>query len=89
MADLVRDVLALVGLNNAGNVNTRQTTRFMVANSIDDVNDFASLETSQVREMVKQYQRAHAQGSIGITLQNRLKGLIWWARDKLNSMIVG
>ena len=81
-ADLVRDVLALVGLNNTGNANARQTTRFMNANSIENVEDFASLDTSQVREMVKQYQRAHVQGSIGITIQNRLKGLIWWDRDR-------
>ena len=77
--DLARDVLAIVGLSNTGNVNTRQTTRFMSANSIEDVEDFASLDTSQVREMVKQYQRAHPTGSMGITIQNRLKGLIWWA----------
>lgn len=32
--------------------------------------------------MVKHYQRAHPAGSMGITLQNRLKGLIWWARDQ-------
>ena len=81
-ATLVRDVLALVGLNNTGNINARQTSHFMVANSIESVDDFASLETSQVREMVKQYQRAHPAGSMGITLQNRLKGLIWWARDQ-------
>jgi hypothetical protein len=81
-ANIIRDALAVVGLNNTGNVNARQTTHFMVANSIDDVDDFSSIDTSQVREMVKQYQRAHPAGSIGITLQNRLKGLIWWARDQ-------
>ena len=80
--DLVRAALAIAGLSDAGNANARQTTRFMTANSITDVEDFASLEADQVREMVKQYQRAHAQGTIGITVQNRLKGLIWWARDK-------
>ena len=80
--DLVRAALAIAGLSDAGNANARQTTRFMTANSITDVEDFASLDADQVREMVKQYQRAHAQGTIGITVQNRLKGLIWWARDK-------
>ena len=81
-ADLVRDALAIVGLNNTGNVNTRQTMRFINANSIKNVEDLASLDTSQVREMAKIYRQAHAQGSMGITTQNRLKGLIWWARDK-------
>jgi hypothetical protein len=52
-ANAIRDVLALVGLNNTSNNNSRQTTHFMVANSIDDVDDFAFLDTSQVREMVK------------------------------------
>ena len=28
----------------------------MIANSINDINDFVSLQTSQVKEMVKQYQ---------------------------------
>ncbi len=81
-ADLVRDALALVGLSDTGNVNTRHTTRFMNANSIESVEDFASLDTSQVKEMVKIYRQAFAQGNMGITTQNRLKGLIWWARDK-------
>jgi len=81
-ADAVRDALALVGLSDTGNVNTRHTTRFMNANSIESVEDFASLDTSQVREMVKIYRQAFAQGNMGITTQNRLKGLIWWARDK-------
>ena len=48
-ANIIRGALAVVGLNNTGNVNARQTTHFMVANSIDDVDDFASLDTSQVR----------------------------------------
>ena len=82
-ADLVRDVLAIVGLSNTGGtVNTRQTTRFMNANSFENVEDLALLDTSQVREMAKQYQRAHPQGIMGITVQNRLKGLIWWAQDR-------
>ena len=81
-ADVVRDALALVGLNNTGNVNTRYTTRFMNANSIKSVEDFASLDTSQVREMAKIYRQAFAQGNMGITTQNKLKGLIWWARNK-------
>ena len=76
-ADLVRDALAIVGLNNTGpNVNTRQTTRFMNANSIENVEDLMSLDTSQVREMAKLYRQAHALGTMGITIQNRLKGLI-------------
>jgi hypothetical protein len=58
-ANVVRDVFALIGLNNTGNINARQTTHFMDVNSIDDVDDFALLDTSQVRETVKQYQRAH------------------------------
>ena len=42
LADLVRDMLAIIGLSNTGvNVNTRQTTRFMSANSIEAVEDFA------------------------------------------------
>jgi hypothetical protein len=28
-ANVIRDVLALVGLNNTGNINARQTTHFM------------------------------------------------------------
>ena len=76
-ADLVRDVLALVGLNNTGNLGARQTTQFMNVNSIEDVDNFVLLETCQVREMVKQYQRAHRTGSMRIMIQNRLKGLIW------------
>ena len=82
MAGIVRDVLQITGINNTGNVNTRQTTQFMNANSIADVSDVVSLETSQVQEMVKQYQKAHPAGIVGITVQNRLKGLIWHARDK-------
>ena len=66
-ADVVRDALALVGLNNTGDVNTRHTTRFMNANSIESVEDFASLDTSQVREMVKIYRQAHAQGNMGVS----------------------
>jgi hypothetical protein len=81
-ADVVRDALAMVGRNSTGNVNTRQTTRFMNVNSIESVEDFASLDTSQVRKMVKKYRQAHAQGNMGITTQNKFKGLIWWARDK-------
>ena len=30
-ADIVRDALQIVGISNNGNVNTRQTTRFMNA----------------------------------------------------------
>lgn len=82
--DLVRNVLAIIaGLNDTGAMGNMQTTCFMVANSIIDVNDFASLETPYASEMVKQYQqRVHATGAIGITVQNRLTGLIWWARDR-------
>ena len=65
-ADVVRDALALVGLNNTGNVNTRHTTKFMNANSIESVEDFASLDTSQVREMAKIYRQAFAQGTWGL-----------------------
>ena len=81
-ADVVRDVLSIVGMNNNGNVNTRQTTRFMLANQLDDIDDFMSLHASQVKEMVKQYQRVAGATPMGIRVQNNLQGLIWYARDK-------
>jgi hypothetical protein len=57
-ADLVRDVLAITGLSNTGvNVNTRQTSKFANANGIVSIDDFAILDTAQVREMIKQYQK--------------------------------
>ena len=52
-AGLVRDVLAITGLSNTGNVNTRQTTRFANANGIVSIDDFALLDTAQVREMIR------------------------------------
>lgn len=79
--DIVRDVLQIVGLANNGLVNNRQTTRFMNANNIEDMNDFATLHTTQVKEMVKQYQRGAGAAIIGIRAQNNLQGLIWHARD--------
>jgi hypothetical protein len=81
-AGLVRDVLAITGLSNTGNVNTRQTTRFANANGIVSIDDFALLDTAQVREMIKQYQKmAGSLPSAGIKVQNNLQGLIWYARD--------
>ena len=81
-ADVVRDVLSIVGMNNNGNVNTRQTTRFMLANQLNDIDDFMSLHASQVKEMVKQYQRVAGATPMGIRVQNNLQGLIWYARDR-------
>ena len=80
-ADVVRDVLSIVGMNNNGNVNTRQTTRFMLANQLNDIDDFMSLHASQVKEMVKQYLRVAGAQPMGIKVQNNLQGLIWYARD--------
>ena len=57
-AEIVRDVLAITGLSNVGvNVNNRQTTKFANANGIYEIDDFASLETTQVKEMIKQPQK--------------------------------
>ena len=81
-ADVVRDALNIVGLNNNGNVNTRQTTRFMIANQLDEIDDFMSLHPLQVKEMVKQYQRVAGATPMGIKAQNNLQGLIWYARDR-------
>ncbi len=80
-AGLVRDVLAITGLSNTGNVNTRQTTRFANANGIASIDDFASLDTAHVREMIKQYQKMAGSLPAGIKVQNNLQGLIWYARD--------
>jgi hypothetical protein len=80
-AGLVRDVLAITGLSNTGNVNTRQTTRFANANGIVSIDDFALLDTAQVREMIKQYQKMAGSLPAGIKVQNNLQGLIWYARD--------
>ena len=49
----VRAALVVAGLSDTGNENTRQTSRFMTANSITDVEDFASLDVDQVREICK------------------------------------
>ena len=81
-ADIVREALDVVGMNNIGNVNTWQTTRFMNANQLDDMADFKSLDVSQVKEMVKQYQRVAGATALGIKVQNNLQGLIWYARDR-------
>jgi hypothetical protein len=57
-ASLVRDVLRITGLANTGaNVAQRQTSKFANANGITDVDDFAMLDTAQVKEMIKQYQK--------------------------------
>ena len=81
-ADIVRQALEIVGINNTGNVNTRQTTRFMNANQLDEMTDFKTLDVSNVKEMVKQYQRVAGATALGIRVQNNLQGLIWYARDK-------
>jgi len=82
-ADIVRDALQIVGISNNGNVNTRQTTRFMNANQLVDINDFKTLiDVTNVKEMVKQYQRVAGATALGIRVQNNLQGLIWYARDK-------
>ena len=80
-ASLVRDVLRITGLSNTGNVNTRQTTRFANANGIVSIDDFALLDTAQVKEMIKQYQKVAGSQAAGIRVQNNLQGLIWHARD--------
>ena len=57
-ASLVRDVLRITGLANTGaNVANRQTSKFANANGITELDDFAILDTSQVKEMIKQYQK--------------------------------
>jgi murein L,D-transpeptidase YcbB/YkuD len=81
-ADIVREALEVVGMNNIGNVNTRQTTRFMNANQLVDMTDFKTLYVSNVKEMVKQYQRVAGATALGIRVQNNLQGLMWYARDK-------
>jgi hypothetical protein len=81
-ADIVRDALDVVGMSNIGNINTRQTTRFMNANQLDDMDDFKYIDVSHVKEMVKQYQKAPGSTALGIRVQNNLQGLIWLARDK-------
>ena len=81
-AGLVRDVLETVGLANTGvNINNRQTSKFANANGITDIEDFAILDTTQVKEMIKQYQKVAGSLAAGIRVQNNLQGLIWHARD--------
>jgi hypothetical protein len=81
-AGLVRDVLEIAGLANTGaNINNRQTSKFANANGITDVEDFAILDTAQVKEMIKQYQKVTGSLAAGIRVQNNLQGLIWHARD--------
>ena len=81
-AEIVRDVLAITGLSNNGvNVNNRQTSKFANANGIFEIEDFASLEMTQVKEMIKQYQKVAGATIAGIRIQNNLQGLIWYARD--------
>ena len=81
-ADIVRDALDVVGMSNIGNINTRQTTRFMNANQLDDMDDFKYIDVSHVKEMVKQYQKAPGSTALGIRVQNNLQGLIWHAHDR-------
>jgi hypothetical protein len=81
-ADIVRDALEVVGMNNIGNVNTRQTTRFMNANQLEDMDVFKFIDVSHVKEMVKQYQKAPGSTALGIRVQNNLQGLIWHAHDR-------
>jgi len=81
-AEIVRDVLAITGLSNNGvNVNNRQTSKFANANGIYEIEDFAALEPTQVKETIKQYQKAAGSTIAGIRVQNNLQGLIWYARD--------
>jgi hypothetical protein len=82
-AEIVRDALEITGLSNTGvNIDNRQTSKFANANGITDIDDFASLETAQVKEMIKQYQKVNgATVAAGIRVQNNLQGLIWHARD--------
>ena len=76
-ADIVRDALDVVGMSNIGNINTRQTTRFMNANQLDDMDDFnfKYIDVSDMKEMVKQYQKAPGSTALGIRVQNNLQGL--------------
>jgi hypothetical protein len=69
--------LGITGLANTGaNVANRQTSKFANANGITDVEDFAILDTAQVKEMIKQYQKVAGSLAAGIRVQNNLQGLI-------------
>lgn len=74
-------VLPVVGLSNAGPVNTRQTMQFMTFHGLLSVNSFNLLEPYQAKDLVQQYSQRFPASSMGIILHNNLTGLIWHVKD--------
>ena len=81
-AIILRDtVLPMLGMNNVGNVNTRQTTQFIALHGFTSINDFNRVEPHQAKELIKACNTRHPAQSMGVLVMNNLTGLIWHVKD--------
>ena len=86
----VRDiVLPICGINNTGaNIANRESTRFLELHGIERMGDFARLDPEEAKSLIEGYNAtittrgANARRTLGISVQNNLKGLIHWAFDR-------
>ena len=81
-AIILRDtVLPMLGMNNVGNVNARQTTQFITLHGFTSINDFNRVEPHQAKELIKACNTRHPAQSMGVLVMNNLTGLIWHVKD--------
>lgn len=79
---VLRDVmLPLVGMNNTGPVNNRQTSQFIALHGFQSIEDFNLIEPNQARDLVKALNGQRNVQHMGVLVLNNLTGLIWHVKD--------
>jgi hypothetical protein len=75
-------VLVMVGLSNTGNVNNRQTERFMTLHNLTSLTSFTQVMPHQAKDLVKQFTSRYNNDGVSVIALNNLTGLIWWTMDQ-------
>jgi hypothetical protein len=74
--DLRDIVLIMVGLSNTGNVNNRQTKRFMTLHNLTSLASFTQVMPHQAKDLVKHFTSRYNNEGVSVIALNNLTGLI-------------
>ena len=73
----------ITGLLNTGNIADQETTHLINVHGITGMENLPMLKSDQLSQIVKAYNNSmpNTMFPIGISKQDRLAGLLWWAMD--------